>query len=244
MIARIRRKLRDIRYHSARRPRTRWTALREMVLVLSLPAAVAMLFVGESLFSRSASLHSASGALFGQPDPAAFAAIIDQHDDRTERWRRRWWADFTVAIREERRGWPIPSHTHRPPAQVDLNVLSEEGTRGFVVLPAAAPEREAIEQALARAGPRVLHDAFNRGYVERVRIWHGTILAVMTWWVVLTFTGTALVGIAQLASVRRGSRRSGIKQTRVARGLCHACGYDLRGLEFHDRCPECGTLVR
>ena len=22
---------------------------------------------------------------------------------------------------------------------------------------------------------------------------------------------------------------------------CHACGYDLTGLEFNERCPECGT---
>ena len=30
---------------------------------------------------------------------------------------------------------------------------------------------------------------------------------------------------------------------RQASGLCVACGYDMHGLEFNERCPECGTLV-
>jgi len=29
-----------------------------------------------------------------------------------------------------------------------------------------------------------------------------------------------------------------------ARGRCPDCGYDLRGLEFSERCPECGRLDR
>ena len=32
-------------------------------------------------------------------------------------------------------------------------------------------------------------------------------------------------------------------QDRLVAGRCGRCGYDLTGLEFNERCPECGELV-
>lgn len=58
---------------------------------------------------------------------------------------------------------------------------------------------------------------------------------VPAWFVVLALAGLTAIPYARL---RRDARR----RMRVARGLCLACGYELRGAD-HERCPECGHLV-
>jgi hypothetical protein len=75
----------------------------------------------------------------------------------------------------------------------------------------------------------LLWPAFERG-VKRGRYpeWYLTIPAGWT-------VGLNLVPVAVCAgALVRGRRR----RARVRRGLCAACGYDLRG--GHARCPECG----
>jgi hypothetical protein len=51
----------------------------------------------------------------------------------------------------------------------------------------------------------------------------GSLFYAVPWWVVLLVPGEV---------IRRHRRR---------RGLCLACGYDLRGLTVGANCPECGT---
>lgn len=67
---------------------------------------------------------------------------------------------------------------------------------------------------------------------------------VQTWWfpdwfvVLLVLPPTVLLG-HRLMVERRSKRR-------LAAGLCHACGYDLRGAVVSEsssrRCPECGVV--
>jgi hypothetical protein len=51
------------------------------------------------------------------------------------------------------------------------------------------------------------------------------------WWLLLIFSGSIPLWAAH-AAIRR--------QSRLRRGCCAECGYDLRSSP--DRCPECGTI--
>jgi hypothetical protein len=62
-------------------------------------------------------------------------------------------------------------------------------------------------------------------------------------WLVLVFAGPAALLIA-MRVIRRSFRK--LPATSRAerwqdQGLCHACGYNLRGVESY-MCPECGTV--
>ena len=67
--------------------------------------------------------------------------------------------------------------------------------------------------------------------------YHGrdTEVSAPTWFILL---GCAAVITLPARSVLRDRRR----RSRLGRGCCPACGYDLRGAN-HDRCPECGVAV-
>lgn len=61
---------------------------------------------------------------------------------------------------------------------------------------------------------------------------------------VISLPSWLIVGCCALATAAAGwplwSMRR--RRSRVLRGLCPTCGYDLRGAE-HERCPECGQVV-
>ena len=59
----------------------------------------------------------------------------------------------------------------------------------------------------------------------------------------LSFALVASVRILQFAAMNLRARRDRGRLQRLATGRCAECGYDLRGLEFNERCPECGQLV-
>lgn len=62
--------------------------------------------------------------------------------------------------------------------------------------------------------------------------WDG---GVPSWFVVLLCLVTTIISSRYVTREHRS-------RSRLARGLCLACGYELRGAA-HERCPECGSLV-
>jgi hypothetical protein len=86
------------------------------------------------------------------------------------------------------------------------------------------------------AGVKVCSDAYTlanayaAGSTTTVATWPFQGLTLPDWLL------TAIVGIPTLRSLRG----AWVRRRRKARGLCIACGYDLRG--GAGRCPECGGL--
>ena len=75
------------------------------------------------------------------------------------------------------------------------------------------------------------------------RIW-GWIFNTALWWVILSamlsFLGAAL-WVIQLIFLHNQQL---LASQRHQEGLCANCGYNLYGLDFHGRCPECGTIIK
>ena|SRR5438270_5077810 len=80
--------------------------------------------------------------------------------------------------------------------------------------------------------------------------WAACVAAVAHKWQVPTDTprqrvvllATAVGGAVVLAVLFRRKLRLVVREQRADAGECPGCGYDLRA--GHDRCPECGAVVR
>ena len=62
-------------------------------------------------------------------------------------------------------------------------------------------------------------------------------------WLLLSLLVVVLTPALAIAVAVAEGRRREVEATRRTGGRCHACDYDLRGLEFRDRCPECGSIT-
>jgi predicted RNA-binding Zn-ribbon protein involved in translation (DUF1610 family) len=65
----------------------------------------------------------------------------------------------------------------------------------------------------------------------------------ISWWLVLVFAGPAALLIAMRLLRRAAPKLPPLSKTQqwVDQGCCHACGYNLKGVESY-MCPECGTV--
>ena len=74
------------------------------------------------------------------------------------------------------------------------------------------------------------------------RYWPGTIAAVASAWLGLSLLAVIGIALARYTWRIAGEARSLRHNHLSSRGLCAACGFDLRGNLFTERCPECGAL--
>jgi hypothetical protein len=160
-------------------------------------------------------------------DPARASA-----EDVAGMWR--------ISLDETRRGWPAIASIEREAPEISIDILGERAPR--TALPEGDPIRRAIEVSLRQEGPHELLDALDSRPRTRV-IWYGWLASALMWWVALTLLIVFTLTLAEYAWRIRRARLGARGAERAATGLCPACGYDMRGLEFSERCPECGALV-
>jgi hypothetical protein len=243
----IRRRLRLVSYYSAARRRTRWTRLANGALVLALLLAAPAMLAAESLVERREVVREIRGIIVGGPDEALVARVHDE--SRSARlWRDEAnpYGEWSVNVATVRRGWPAATSIGRSAAALEVVVFDEGRTRADADIAAGAPIRAAIGLALDVAGESALAAEVAAGpppATATQRRWLAAIVGSLVWWAALYGAGLVVIGLLRLASMHAAGARHGRRAERRAANRCAVCDYDLTGLEYHARCPECGALI-
>jgi hypothetical protein len=128
--------------------------------------------------------------------------------------------------------------------RLDLNYYDEADRRPDAQLAAGSPVRTAIEAALTAEGhDRIVAAWTDAGPRDARRLWIASIVATAIWWLMLVAAAWLLLLLARAAAIILYAHGLDRETTRLLRGHCAVCDYDLRGLEYSAHCPECGALL-
>jgi len=242
MLRMLRRHLRQIRYYSATPVRTRWTMAMDIALFASLALAIPGALLSDLIVIRT-SLHWEQHGRLARGEGGTLYAELIEESQVNEAWRQlRPHGTFVLYVPQHDGGLPLVSSRRPLPIQVDLEIFAVAEPDVQAALQPGAPVREAIDFAV-QAGPREVQAAWAGRSGPTTRYWGSLAMNIVFWWIGL------YVALTMLVLLMRGGHALFEQQRRVRRrrmselGRCAACGYDLRGLEFAERCPECGELA-
>ena len=240
MLRRVRQKLRLINYYSAKRKSTAWDRAGDIAFFASfflcLPMALLMNFM---VVKKSTAIDLTGRFVM---DGGRLTAPISRTDSaRSSTFAGQSLGNFHLTIEQASRGWPLTTSIVRLPPQLDVDILSEVKERKNADLPADDPHRLAIEHTLLEEFEAL--DAFKTGEIKTRQQWIGWPVAAGVWWIMLAIGSAIIIGLARFATLWVQSKFSLRKAQMRAEGKCANCGYDMQGLEFNEKCPECGELV-
>jgi hypothetical protein len=243
----VRRRLRLVSYYSAARRRTKWTRLANGALLVALIVAAPAMLAAESLVERREVAREIRGIIVGGPDEALIAHVHDEtRSARLWRDEANPYGEWSARVAVVRRGWPAATSTGRSAALLEVVVFDDGRTRADADVGAGSPIRAAIGLALDLAGESALAAEVVAGpqpATATQRRWLASIVGSLVWWAVLYGAGLVVIGLLRLASMHAAGARHGRRAERRASNRCAVCDYDLTGLEYHARCPECGALI-
>lgn len=235
--------IRLIRYYSATRHRTAWTKAVDIGLAASIFLSLPMSWGMDQLVLRAQPPVLVSGKLYEEKSGMQFALLSGEEIDIETVFQSRYRANFDFRIDMNRRGWPFVTSIHsvKPLLNMDLFKIGQGSQPTDLEID--SPERIALTIALIKAG-----------YENEVGIWDGTInptnnnLATwaanaISWTIILAIISWIGVWLTRFAYIFLSTGQFSRKLKREDMGLCAECGYDLRGNEFGERCPECGVLT-
>jgi hypothetical protein len=246
LFRRIRRRLALIRYYSAPRARNRWTRVQGWGLAAAFVLPFGAIMLAEALTETSVTMEARAGGLVVADDGTIRAHV--REDPESTKWSPAWvgapYGEWRLEVAERRMGWPFGSLRERQPARVRIHVFDEATPRVGSSLAAGDPVRPALEAALDEPVHRALLAAWREPEEARTsRNWLVSITTWAVWWVIFSLGSIALVRLVGFSAIVLGVKRAERRHARRSRGRCVVCDYDLRGLEFNERCPECGTLL-
>ena len=146
---------------------------------------------------------------------------------------------------------------------LDLNEFDKPGTQRDVHLEVDDPLRIEILRAMDYARDRELSmnsgdeediAELRTGYASLIdrwredsvgidrRIW-AWVFNTTAWWVMLSVIFTLMAAALWTLLLIFLHNQQLLASQRQMEGLCANCGYNLFGLDFHGRCPECGTII-
>jgi hypothetical protein len=245
MFRRIRQQLRRIDYYSAHRTGTAWSQWMTRVLLATPFVGVAACIVIAVAVRRIEVVASVSGDLGvdAKRELVALPASV-LNNDAPIGLTLAPYGMFEVRLERDILGWPIAAASRPRSPAIDINLYSVAGP---------GPDREPVEsvQRGIDAVERLLASSTADEVIEyRGQAMRGSRWSMLAW--VANWIGAFVASYLVMAIIVQCIRfvvflakRSAAKRTmlRVSRGLCPACGYETRGLEFSDRCPECGSIL-
>ena len=238
----IRERLRLIRYYSAVRPHSRWSGVQDFAMVAAIIAAWPVTWALDRGYVVRGTPEVTTGTLYEDGDGRTWAWMGVPSDDR--RGDAAFVGAFRVTMRRERHGWPFV--TSRGPRRSTMTVELFAGSRSVKAgdLPPESPVRGAIDTVLRDSGEHQVASALwgDGGTVLTSRT-RGWVANVLVWSLALVVAASLAVAGLRFAAFVLAVKRSGRAQQRRRADRCVACGYDLKGNPFGDRCPECGTLA-
>lgn len=236
-----------IRYYSASREHTAWTRAADVSLAIAFLAAFPITWLLDGQVERLRLLHAVTGVI-QQLDDGSLRVFVAREDAPASDFGippSELFGFFTMRVDELDAGFPlVTTRVVRPPV-VEVRMYPKVQKVAAVDLSSGSPLREAMEAALSRADTRAARETLLlwRESADRrsavITAWIGSSFI----WCIGLFVGMSLViAFTRLVAVVFGRHRAASRAMAHAQGLCPHCRYDLRGLEFSERCPECGNF--
>lgn len=240
---RIRYALWQISYYSANRPRSAWSKAAATTVVFALPLAIVLAIFFNGLIFTVETGPTTAGQIIRQQDGTLVARIVSESGRYDASVQGRIVGDFTMHIPTHHHGWPVTTSFRRQQAQLDINLYDEANVRMAARLPESSPIRYAIEQALLRDRQTALRDAYRQPAPPAEHTLLGWVVSSLMLWTALAILMPVSIAVLRFQFLLMARNRALRAAKFRARGLCAECGYNLRGLEFNERCPECGSVL-
>ncbi len=240
----IRKRLRQIRYHSARQERTVWTNLMDAMLFAAPLLGIALALLCHAMVETSAPRLPIQGVVARDASGRWGAALAGRGDPipRSLDAGAVLLIEFEVVDESRLLGWPLHSAVVNPPHSLEAT-FADPTSAASAQSGLEDPEaRGAIATLLARKHPEAA-EGLRRTTPEVRTRWYALVGNAALWWFGLTLLLPTLLLLArfiayrfELAADRRAARMR-------RKGLCPSCGFDVRGSYYSERCPECGELL-
>ena len=256
-------KLRLIRYYSAPRRRTKLTKFVDVGLIAAIVFALPATYICDISVRQESIIIDRDGELSRLDGDRVKATILNPEIPVQARMDIPY-GEFHLKLIEVQRGWPLKSTHEQARVILDLNEYDKPGTQRDVHLDADDPLRIAILKAMDSAqyselsmssddeeDIAVLRTAYanliarwreDSVGIDR-RIW-GWVFNTILWWVVLSAIFSLMAAALWVLQLIFLHNQQLLASQRHLEGLCANCGYNLFGLDFHGRCPECGTIIK
>ena len=246
-----RRKVRLIRYYSASREQTVWTRAGDVALLLAVVLALPAAYIADRTISENETIHTIGGQV-QKSATDTFTASVTKPGERYENEvdnEKDLWALYNVNIDQRLHGFPL-----RTSEMIRMPKVSISRASKFRNAPDNPAFNKAAEQAIIEA-VRSSTTKEAQPFVERyaaasdsgsdvVTNHHGWawLAATILWSIALFVMFSFIILVLRIFAILFFRTQAAKVASRISQGQCPDCGYDLRGLEFSDRCPECGEL--
>ena len=151
--------------------------------------------------------------------------------------------NFNLSIIDAQRGWPLVTTIERQPGRLIIDLMAEPQARVGVPRDPDDPIQRQIEKALTLDDQHEALAAWNLQQSETRRQWWAWFPAFGAWWIMMFAVAGIAIQFLRFASLWLTGKRLQREHARRTEGKCLKCGYDMTGLEFNERCPECGARV-